>query len=246
MKKIQPLHLNKIWGYEKWLHSPIPGRQTQVEDGTLVTNGPLIKIIKADKPLSIQVHPDDYLAKKLENEENGKAECWYVLEATPKSEFIVGITTQDEKEIKAALKEKRFFKLLKTHTPSVGEFINVPAGLVHGVGQDSKVLEVQQPSDTTYRFYDYDRLENGQPRELHVDKSIMSTKDLEWKLKSSEKLYEKYNIDKYSISLFEKDHKNFQINTKSILVDLTAEEAYYVEPGDEAQITFEKFALIEF
>ena len=246
MNKIQPLHLNKIWGYEKWLHSPIPGRQTKIEDGTLVTNGPLIKIIKADKPLSIQVHPDDYLAKKLENEENGKAECWYILEATPKSEFIVGITTKDEKEIKTALKEKRFFKLLKTHTPKVGEFINVPAGLVHGVGQDSKVLEVQQPSDTTYRFYDYDRLENGQPRELHVDKSIMSTKELEWKLKSSEKLYKKYNIDKYSISIFDNDHKNFKINTKSILVDLTEEEAYYVEPGDEEQITFKKFALIEF
>ncbi|NQZ28792.1 MAG: class I mannose-6-phosphate isomerase [Mycoplasmatales bacterium] len=246
MKKIIPIKHDKIWGYELWLHSPLEKSRTKLIDGTETVGGPLVKIIKANKPLSVQVHPDDYLAKKLENEENGKSECWYILEATSKSEFIVGIKTNDEKEIKEALKEKRFFELLKTHTPVVGEFINVPAGLVHGVGQDSKVLEVQQPSDTTYRFYDYDRLENGQPRELHVDKSITSTKDLEWKLHSSEKLYKKYNIDKYSISLFEKNHKNFKINTKSILVDLAKEEAYYVEPGDENKITFEKFALIEF
>ncbi len=246
MKKIIPIKHDKIWGYELWLHSPLKQSRTKLSNGEETTKGPLVKILKANKPLSVQVHPDDYLAKKLENEENGKAECWYVLEATPKSEFIVGIKTKDETEIKNALKDKKFFELLKTHTPVPGEFINVPAGLVHGVGQDSKVLEVQQPSDTTYRFYDYDRLENGQPRELHIDKSIISTKELNWELKSSEKLYKKYNINKYIISVFEQNNKNFKINKKSILVDIEKEEAYYIEPGEEQEVQFNRFALIEF
>ncbi|MCP4336831.1 MAG: mannose-6-phosphate isomerase [Mycoplasma sp.] len=245
MKKIIPIKHNKIWGYELWLHSPLEKSRTKLEDGSESIEGPLIKIIKANQPLSVQVHPDDLLAKELENEDNGKSECWYVLEASEKSEFIVGIKTKDESTIKDALKNKTFFELLKTHKAKPGEFINVPAGLVHGIGKDSKVLEVQQPSDTTYRFYDYDRLENGKPRDLHVDKSILSIKDWDWKLDSSEKDYKKYNIESYSISIFKKDD-NFTINKKSIIVDIEEEQAYYIEPGEESLIQFNKFALIEY
>ncbi len=245
MKKIIPIKHKKIWGYELWLHSPLAKSRTKLEDGKETTEGPLVKIIKANLPLSVQVHPDDILAKKLENQENGKSECWYVLEASSESEFIVGINTNEESIIKNSLKNKTFFKLLKTHNAKIGEFINVPAGLVHGIGKGSKVLEVQQPSDTTYRFYDYDRLENGNPRELHVDKSILSIKHWNWKLKSSADHYKKYDTENYSISIFE-NNKNFKIQKKSILVDLNKEQAYYVEPGDEYFVRFTKFALIEY
>ncbi|CAM9133227.1 class I mannose-6-phosphate isomerase [Mycoplasma marinum] len=245
MKKITPIRHNKIWGYELWLHSPLENNYTHLENGEKTYKGPLVKIIKANKPLSVQVHPDDILAKKLENQKNGKSECWYILEATQESKFIVGISTINKSEIKTALENKDFLKLLKTYTPLQGDFINVPAGLVHGIGKKSKVLEVQQPSDTTYRFYDYDRLENGKPRELHIEKSIISAKELDWKVSSSEKLYKKYKISNYSVSIFE-DKKNLKINKKSILVDLKKEIAYYVNPGDEIKINFEKFALIEY
>jgi mannose-6-phosphate isomerase class I len=64
-----------------------------------------------------------------------------------------------------------------------GDFINVPAGMVHGIAANGKVLEVQQPSNTTYRFFDYNRLENGKPRQLHIEKSLAAIKDVSSYLK---------------------------------------------------------------
>lgn len=75
------------------------------------------------------------------------------------------------------------FKNLLVYTPvRRGGFFNIPAGLIHGIGEGITVFEVQQPSDVTYRYYDYDRLENGVPRELHIDKAIKVQKDLSYKL----------------------------------------------------------------
>ena len=85
MKKVIKIRVDKMWGYEDWLYSPLKLHNTMIEDGTYVDKGPLIKIIKADDKLSIQVHPNDIQAKKLDNEENGKAECWFVLDVAKKS-----------------------------------------------------------------------------------------------------------------------------------------------------------------
>ncbi len=246
MEKIISIRHEKIWGYELWLHSPLKEHMTKTQNGEGTIGGPLVKIIKANQPLSVQVHPDDFLAKKFENEINGKSESWYILEATAESEFIVGIKTVEEQKIKQALNEKTFFDILNTHKPKPGEFINVPAGLVHGIGKDSKVLEVQQPSDTTYRFYDYDRLENGKPRKLHIEKSIKCAKQLKWKLESIKQEYQKYKTNEYSISIFSKKTNKFKLDKRSIIVDLENEEAYYIKPGEENKISFNHFALIEY
>ncbi len=240
MKKIIPIKHEKIWGYELVLHSPLKASQSKLEDGTPITDGPLIKILKADQPLSVQVHPDDKLAKELENEPNGKSECWYVLEKTNKTEYIVGIKTGDENIIKNSLKDKTFQEQLIKINPNIGDFINVPAGLVHGVGAESKVLEVQQPSDTTYRFYDYDRLQDGQPRELHIDKSIKSLKkELNWKL--SKNTSGAYEVQEYQIKIFNSESK---VENNGVVVDLDKEEAYMVEKNE--QVNFKHWALITY
>lgn len=100
MKKIIPIRFDKIWGYEIWLSSPLKGKETLFEDGEKVSFGPLIKIIQANQPLSVQVHPNDEWAKKLENQDNGKSESWYVLEAKPGSSLVTGLSTFDEQVIR--------------------------------------------------------------------------------------------------------------------------------------------------
>ncbi len=238
MKKIIPIKHKKIWGYEIWLHSPLKKSQSKLEDGTEITDGPLIKIIKANSPLSVQVHPDDILAGELEGEKNGKAECWYVLESTNKSEFIVGVNNFKIDSIRKSLRNNTFENYLIKINPSIGSFINVPPGLVHGIGKESKVLEIQQPSDITYRFYDYNRLKDGKARELHIEKSLMSLKPLDWKIQANSKGF--YEINKYKIKIFHKPSTN---KSKSIVVDLKEEIAYIVDKNEK--INFKHWALIK-
>ncbi|EFF41585.1 class I mannose-6-phosphate isomerase [Mycoplasmopsis alligatoris] len=189
MKKIIAVKHEKIWGYELWLYSPLKEAPTFYE-GTnqVVKDGPLIKIIKANDPLSIQVHPDDLLAKKFENQKNGKSECWVILETQKDSELIVGLKNHDKNYIKELLLENKIEDNLKIINPKIGEFINIEAGLVHGIGTTKKacitVLEVQQPSDITYRFWDYNRKDDkGNKRELHTNKALECIKDLDYKVK---------------------------------------------------------------
>ncbi|CAM9127293.1 class I mannose-6-phosphate isomerase [Mycoplasma marinum] len=240
MIKVIPIRVEKIWGYEIWLHSTYKKKPTKTENDVETTKGPLIKIIKANRPLSVQVHPDDMLAQELEGQPNGKSECWYILEANKDTEFIVGIKTTDGKKIRESLKNGTFFRQLDIYIPKVGDFINVPAGLVHGIGGGSKVMEVQQPSDTTYRFYDYGRLENGKPRELHIEKSIKSIKQLEWKQESSTQDFKTQKCETYQVEIHKTD---FFAPKDSIVIDLELENAYISE-GE--QIKFKHYAIVTY
>ncbi len=241
MKKIIPIKHEKIWGYESWLHSPLTFSQSQLETGEKIIDGPLIKIIKADQPLSVQVHPDDELARELENEDNGKSECWYVLDKTDKSEFIVGLNNMDKQIIRDSFANKTFQNILKKIVPEKEQFINIPAGLVHGVGAQSKVLEVQQPSDTTYRFYDYDRLENGKPRDLHIEKSLKSIKDLDWHLEPFGANKNEYKVLNYNISFYK---QNITLQKQGIVIDLNEEVGYLAEKDEE--VKFKHWAFITY
>ena len=239
MKKIESIKHNKIWGYEIWLYSPLKGMETKFEDGTLVNKGPLIKIIRADKPLSIQVHPDDQLAKELEGMNNGKSESWYIIQADKDAEMIIGLKNYDKDFIRQELANKNFINNLKTIKSEAGQFINVPAGLVHGIGAGNTVFEVQQPSDVTYRYYDYDRLENGQPRELHVEKSITCQKDLDWKLSPTTTNPTTYkNIVGTQVFTSGKTI----LEEESIVVDLKNYVAYLCQKGEE--VNFEDYAIV--
>jgi mannose-6-phosphate isomerase len=131
----------------------------------------LIKTIFAKEKLSVQVHPDDKMARKY-GEPRGKTECWYALSAEPGAEVAVGVkpgTTLAEIQegIDAGTLEDR----LNMVPVAAGDLIYVDAGTVHSIWPGSILLETQQNADVTYRMYDY-----GRPRELHIEKSLEATK----------------------------------------------------------------------
>ena len=201
----------------------------------------MIKIIKADQPLSVQVHPDDYWAKKLENEPNGKSESWFVLDCKENSEVIIGLTTYDETKIREHINNKTFGSILKRTKVKKGDFYNIEAGLVHGIGGNIKVLEVQQPSDITYRYYDYDRLQDGKLRELHIEKALKTQKLLDYKLKPS--LFEPLTY-KNALGSQIFSNKSLILGEKSIVVNLENYDTFLAEKGEKVNLNW--FAVISF
>ncbi|MDD3266072.1 MAG: class I mannose-6-phosphate isomerase [Burkholderiales bacterium] len=132
----------------------------------------MIKIIDANDKLSVQVHPDDKYAKEVEND-LGKFECWYILDAKPNSSIIYGHKAKSKEELNLLVKNGKWAELLTETSIKAGDFFPVPTGTVHAIGAGALILEVQQSSDTTYRLYDYDRTDDkGNLRELHITKSL--------------------------------------------------------------------------
>ncbi|HVZ83190.1 MAG TPA: type I phosphomannose isomerase catalytic subunit [Terracidiphilus sp.] len=131
----------------------------------------LIKVIFARKKLSVQVHPDDAMARKY-GQPRGKTECWYALAADAGAEVAAGLkcgVTLDE--VRTGIHDGTLEKSLQVLPVEAGDMVFVDAGTVHAIWPGSILLETQQNSDTTYRMFDY-----GRPRELHVEKSIEATK----------------------------------------------------------------------
>ncbi|GAK14166.1 mannose-6-phosphate isomerase, class I [Geomicrobium sp. JCM 19039] len=137
----------------------------------------LVKLLDATDDLSVQVHPNDDEAKQLENDEAyGKTECWYVVDARPGSELILGHHAETTEEFQKKVAEEDWHGLLKKVPVQKGDFVYVPSGTIHAIGKGIIILETQQSSDTTYRVYDFDRVESdGKKRELHLDKAIQVT-----------------------------------------------------------------------
>lgn len=135
----------------------------------------LVKIIDAKKDLSIQVHPDDEMGKKLENS-RGKTECWYILNDN-ESSIIYGLNADSKEQAIELINDRKWDKVLREVPAKKGDFFFVPAGTVHAIKAGCLILEIQQASDVTYRLYDYDRPDkDGNLRELHIDKSIEAIK----------------------------------------------------------------------
>ncbi len=132
----------------------------------------LIKIIDAKTDLSIQVHPDDDYAKEKENGALGKTECWYILDCDENARIVIGHNAKTKEELRQMIEEKRWNELIRLVPIKKGDFLQIDPGTVHAIKGGTVILETQQNSDITYRLYDYDRLENGKPRELHIEKSI--------------------------------------------------------------------------
>lgn len=145
----------------------------------------LLKIIDAKEDLSIQVHPDNDYAYKNENGELGKNECWYILDCDDDAELVLGHNAKTHDELVRMIDEGRYEDLIKRVKISKGDFVQIDAGTVHAICGGVMLLETQQNSDVTYRVYDYNRLYNGELRELHVDKSkdVISVPDPDVKVK---------------------------------------------------------------
>lgn len=133
----------------------------------------LIKFIDAKLDLSIQVHPNDELARKRHNS-FGKNEMWYVIAADKGAKLISGFAEQiTPKEYKERVCNGTFAEVLQTCEIKPGDVFYVPAGRVHGIGAGSFIAEIQQTSDVTYRIFDYNRKDqNGKARELHTNQAM--------------------------------------------------------------------------
>ncbi|PFZ77571.1 mannose-6-phosphate isomerase, class I [Bacillus toyonensis] len=133
----------------------------------------LTKILDAKKDLSVQVHPNDDFANVHENGELGKTECWYIIDCKEDAEMIYGHSAQTKEEFKKMIDEGKWNRLLRRIPIKPGDFFYVPSGTIHALCEGTVVLETQQSSDTTYRVYDYDRIDtHGKKRELHLDKAV--------------------------------------------------------------------------
>lgn len=132
----------------------------------------LTKILDASDDLSVQVHPNDDYALKHENE-LGKTECWYILDADEDAELIFGHHAKTKEEFIKQIESNQWNQLLRKIKVKKGDFFHVPTGTIHALKKGTLVLETQQSSDTTYRLYDYGRLgDDGLPRPLHLKQSI--------------------------------------------------------------------------
>ncbi len=133
----------------------------------------LTKIITAHDWLSVQVHPDDAYAQRVEKQPNGKTECWYVMDAQPGAQIVYGWTRDtSRKEYLARVADGTLGEILRYIDVKTGDSVYIPHGIVHAIGPGLTIFETQQASDLTYRMFDYNRVGlDGKPRELAVQKA---------------------------------------------------------------------------
>lgn len=187
--KFESKKMDLIWGSEDWLISAHSnGMAVETKTGLTLKElfdtkkelfgninthefPLLMKVIDAKTPLSVQVHPDDVYAKEKENS-LGKTECWYILDCDD-TDIIVGQNATSREELSEAINSGTIMDKLNIVPIKKDDFFYIPAGTVHAIRRDTKILEIQQSSDITYRLYDYDRTDDsGNTRELHVEKSL--------------------------------------------------------------------------
>ena len=154
--------LGQLWKTQPELFGNLPGDIYPL----------LIKIIDARDDLSIQVHPDDAYANVHENGSLGKTECWYVLDCDPGATIIIGHNASSKEEMAKMVEEGRWSELLRQVPIHKGDFFQINPGCLHAIKGGTLILETQQSSDVTYRFYDYDRLDHGKKRQLHIAQSL--------------------------------------------------------------------------
>ena len=133
----------------------------------------LTKFIDARAALSVQVHPDDAYAQRVEGQPNGKTECWYILDADPGAELVLGWKRDtDRAEYERRVADGSLGEILRRVPVQRGDAFYLPAGTLHAIGAGIRVFETQQTSDLTYRIFDWNRVDaQGKPRELHVQKA---------------------------------------------------------------------------
>ena len=193
-----PIDRPMIWGAEQWILSAYPGRDsTCVETGTNIwhmlceqkerlvgkhvfdrygdTFPLLIKFIDARDDLSIQVHPSDAVAQKY-NLPFGKTEMWYALPSSNDARLYCGLKQPlTPEEYKQMVEKKTILNALAEYSVRDGDCFFIPAGRIHSICSGCQICEIQQTSDTTYRIYDYDRVDkDGNRRELHTEQAAES------------------------------------------------------------------------
>ncbi len=197
--KFKPIVKKLLWGSESWVVSAVKGNESVVANGTLRDNNLaelsevylddflgeesfgrygdrfplLVKFIDAKDRLSIQVHPDDALARKRYGT-NGKTEMWYIVSAAEGAYIYAGFKEKvSERDYLMAVAEGRLVDLLARYDVKAGDAYYIPAGTIHAIGEGCLIAEIQQSSDVTYRIDDWGRLDDeGNPRMLHTQEAV--------------------------------------------------------------------------
>lgn len=156
----------KIWGSETW--QLLPRKSSTIDRPNFQI---LPKIINAKTCLSIQVHPTEKACQTIGGK--SKSELWAILSS---GTIYAGLKPRTKRQdIVSALESKTLEHLLIKHTVNPGDIFYIPAGLVHAIGDNTLIYEVQQNSDTTFRLYDWNRIDaNGKSRELHIEQALES------------------------------------------------------------------------
>lgn len=193
--EIMPVYKNYIWGgtnlitkyharsnfstiAEAWIFSTHKDGPCLVKNGNklseLVMKSPyLIKILDSRDTLSVQVHPNDEVAR-IQEGDNGKSEVWYILDHEPNAFIYLGLKRETTKEEFAiAVENGTLLDYLQRIEVKTGDFFYIAAGTIHALGEGITALEIQQSSNATYRLYDYKRVDDeGKERELHIEKGL--------------------------------------------------------------------------
>lgn len=134
----------------------------------------LMKLLDCNRTLSVQVHPNDEQAAQLDPPDLGKTEAWVVLAADPGSKIYAGLKPGvTQSSLAAAITAGSLEDCLHQFEPQAGDCVFIPAGTVHALGAGLVIAEIQQASDTTFRLFDFNRVDaSGKPRPLHVEQSL--------------------------------------------------------------------------
>lgn len=137
----------------------------------------LIKLIDAKDNLSVQVHPDNEYAQRVEGE-YGKTEMWYIVDCDDGAELLYGFKKEISKEeFKERIENNTLLEVTNSVPVKKGDVFFIRSGTLHAIGKGNLIAEIQQNSNTTYRIYDYGRVgSDGKPRQLHIDKALDVTK----------------------------------------------------------------------
>ena len=271
-----------VWGTEDWTVSGVPNSESEVENGTwarynlteVISRRPeeilgrqtaikynnqlplLAKIIDAHQDLSIQVHPNDEMAKR-EHNKFGKSEMWYILDAEPGAFLYAGFKEYiTPEQYKKRVANGTITDVLAKHEVHKGDVFYLPSGRVHAICGGIKLAEIQQSSDVTYRIFDYNRPGlDGKPRELHTElaaKAIDYTVYPEYKTQHEENIGEAnevLNTPFFSIKIVETNepfHRNM-IKYDSFIIIMNIGEPFTIRvraTGDEVQVPPESSCLI--
>lgn len=239
--KTSPFIVQKIWGAqalakrkglelsdlgETWEVSNLKEGPSSVDGNSLdsLTNKEtlpyLIKFIDTSDYLSVQVHPGDEYAAKVENS-SGKTECWIILDAEEGSGIYLGFKEGVSKEsfLKKVESEESVNDDLVFYEVKKGDFFYVPAGAVHAIGKGVTLAEIQQSSGVTYRVWDWNRKDaNGVGRELHIEKAL-DVLNFEKSFNQSDNFLYKSNVlDSNDLIVSHRDF-NVQTYTESAMVN---------------------------
>ena len=216
-----------LWGRESWEISAHPAGPSVIENGSeagrklpeVIDNFPLIiNIIDAKMRHSVQVHPNETTCKVTGGDP--KTEMWCLLN----DGFIYAGLKEGvgPKDIEAAVASGRFEELMVRHEAKAGDTFFIPGGLVHTIGDNTRIYEVQQSSDTTFRLYDWNRVgADGQPRQLHIEQAL---KAINYDLKAPE------SVSSVECPFFR--FRTVELNGKMVLPDDGGFTVLYAAKGD--------------